>query len=306
MNRHSRALTLVLFTVAAPAVGQEQAKAAPQAKQVDSLQPSAADLAQHVLALQERTKGKSFTFAIERPFVVVGDGPAASLRGQSAQTVRWAVDLLRQDFFAKDPEEIIDVFAFKDADSYEQNAWELFHDKPDTPYGYYSARERALVMNIETGYGTLVHELVHPFVRANIPDCPPWFNEGLASLYEQSTEDGGHIVGLINWRLSGLQKQIRGKRLASFKTLTAMDDKEFYQGDEDHYAQSRYLMLYLQERGLLRHFVQRFVRDRRSDPTGYQTLVSVLGKPDMAAFQRRWEKYTGALDPRGDRAPAPE
>ena len=32
----------------------------------------------------------------------------------------------------------------------------------------------------------LVHEMVHPFMDADFPACPAWFNEGLASLYEQS------------------------------------------------------------------------------------------------------------------------
>ena len=41
-----------------------------------------------------------------------------------------------------------------------------------TPYGYYSAAHRALIMNIATGGGTLVHEIVHPFVRANFPQMP--------------------------------------------------------------------------------------------------------------------------------------
>ena len=34
-------------------------------------------------------------------------------------------------------------------------------------------------MNISTGGGTLVHEIVHPFIEANFPACPPWLNEGL-------------------------------------------------------------------------------------------------------------------------------
>ena len=46
-------------------------------------------------------------------------------------------------------------------------------------------------MNIATGGGTLVHEIVHPFVEANFPGCPTWFNEGLGSLYEQSAERKG-------------------------------------------------------------------------------------------------------------------
>jgi hypothetical protein len=59
-------------------------------------------------------------------------------------------------------------------------------------------------MNIQTGGGTLVHEIVLPFMEANFPQCPPWFNEGLGSLYEASSERDGEIIGLLNWRLKGL------------------------------------------------------------------------------------------------------
>ena len=49
-------------------------------------------------------------------------------------------------------------------------------------------------MNISTGGGTLVHEIVHPFIQSNFPNCPSWFNEGLGSLYEQCRERNGKIV----------------------------------------------------------------------------------------------------------------
>ena len=83
-------------------------------------------------------------------------------------------------------------------------------------------------MNIATGGGTLVHEIVHPFVAANFPQCPSWFNEGLASLYEQSGEEAGHIHGYTNWRLAGLQKAIRGKRLGTFRRLCDTTTSQFY------------------------------------------------------------------------------
>ena len=51
-------------------------------------------------------------------------------------------------------------------------------------------------MNIDTGGGTLVHEIVHPFIAANFPECPAWFNEGLASLYEQCGDHRGPDLGL--------------------------------------------------------------------------------------------------------------
>ena len=51
---------------------------------------------------------------------------------------------------------------------------------------------------VATGGGTLVHEIVHPFMRANFPECPAWFNEGMGSLYEQCSEVNGRIAGLTN------------------------------------------------------------------------------------------------------------
>ena len=64
-------------------------------------------------------------------------------------------------------------------------------------------------MNIGTGGGTLVHEVVHPFIAASFPAAPAWFNEGLASLYEAVREKDGQFWGLPNWRLDGLKRAIR-------------------------------------------------------------------------------------------------
>ena len=151
-------------------------------------------------------------------------------------------------------------------------------------------------MNIRTGGGTLVHEIVHPFMAANFPGCPAWFNEGLASLYEQASEKDGHIIGLTNWRLRGLKDAIEEKRLPAFRELTATTDNGFSNSDRgDNYAQARYLCHYLQERCLLVKFYQSFVKNYGDDPTGYRTLTTVLGEKDMADFQRRWEKYVLAL-----------
>jgi hypothetical protein len=151
-------------------------------------------------------------------------------------------------------------------------------------------------MNIATGGGTLVHEIVHPFMRANFPQCPAWFNEGLGSLYEQSSSRDGHIIGLTNWRLPALQEAIRAKKVPSFQALTATSSAEFYDQDPGtNYAQARYLAYYLQEQGLLGRFYREFRASAATDPTGYATLRSVLGSPDMGAFQKRWESFVLGL-----------
>jgi hypothetical protein len=255
---------------------------------------TAAEYAAHVRELKKKLPSDDFTIVEAPPFVVIGDDEAADVRRRAKDTVLWAVEKLKAEYFAKDPTEILDIWLFKDKESYEENCEKLFHTKPDTPYGFYSAADKALIMNIATGGGTLVHEIVHPFVAANFPECPAWFNEGLGSLYEQSGERDGHIIGRTNWRLPGLQDAIHKKKTPSFKTLCSTTTEEFYEKDRGtNYAQARYLCYCLQEKGLLRKFYRRFYANRKEDPTGYATLVEILGRSDkdMDAFQRDWEAY---------------
>lgn len=253
---------------------------------------SDADYERHIKELQSKITRDDFTVVLERPFVVIGDESPRTVELRAKNTVKWAVDLLKKSYFQKDPQEIIEIWLFRDKESYEKNASKYFKVKPDTPYGYYSHTDRAMVMNIATGGGTLVHEIVHPFMAANFPQCPAWFNEGLGSLYEQSCERNGRICGLTNWRLAGLQAAIRAGRVPAFKTLSETTDKQFYEEDRGtNYAQARYLCYYLQEQGLLEEFYRRFHANCKTDPSGYETLKEILEREDMGAFKREWETY---------------
>lgn len=253
---------------------------------------NSADLQKHADQLKTKLKNRGFTVLIETPFVVVGDEAEDVVKQRTQDTVKWTVERLKKDYFTKDPANILEIWLFKDDLSYRKHAKEFFNDEPETPYGYYSPSNKALVMNIATGGGTLVHEIVHPFIEANFPDCPAWFNEGLGSLYEQSGEVDGHIHGFTNWRLPGLQKGINKKIVPTFKALTSMPDREFYREDTGtNYAQARYLCYYLQQKKLLTKFYKKFLIDRKTDPTGYKTLQKVTGERDMKVFQRKWEAF---------------
>jgi|GEM_PF-119099 len=254
------------------------------------------DFDKHIAALKKRLPSNDFSIVVQRPFVVVGDEPESVVKERAEGTIKWAVDKLKQDFFTEDPKEILDIWLFKDAASYKKHARLLFNDNPSTPYGYYSRSHKALIMNISTGGGTLVHEIVHPFVEANFPAAPPWLNEGLGSLYEQCGEEDGHIHGYVNWRLRGLQTAIKAGEVGSFKDLMAMDANAFYSDSRGvNYAQSRYLLYYLQQEGLLFKFYKEFHARQKTDPTGYETLKSILRERDMDLFQRKWQKYVLGL-----------
>jgi hypothetical protein len=253
--------------------------------------PSPADYAQRVMSLRDWAPS-GFHFRVEPPFVLAGDGTAASLEVHATQTVRWAVNQLRRDFLPRAPLRILDLWLLEGAASYQRVVQRRTGEAPESPFGFYTSQHRALFMNIQTGSGTLVHEIVHPFMEANLPGCPPWFNEGLGSLFEACHEQDGHLAGLPNWRLPGLQEALRKGPLPRFETLLREDEDAFYDQDPGtNYAQARYLCYYLQEKGLLRKFTRAFLAAAPKDPSGVETLKRILGTSDLESFQARWQEF---------------
>lgn len=256
-------------------------------------EPSAEDLQARAEQLEKKLKGQGFTVLVEPPFVVIGDESAKTVKHHATGFLRWTVGLIEKDFFTKRPEKLIEVWLFKNEKTFRKGAKKFFNDEPDTPYGYYSPSADALVMNIGPGAGTLSHELVHPYMEANFPNVPSWFNEGLASLYERPKEKAGHIIGLPNWRLPNLKKEIRANTLPSIQTMLETTRDGFYEASFDGYAFARYLLLYLQEQGKLRDFYGKFLADKK-DLTGKAALEAVLGEK-LEVFEPKWRKWALAL-----------
>lgn len=109
-------------------------------------------------------------------------------------------------------------------------------------------------------YGTVLHELTHLLIRGNFGDAPQWIDEGVASLYEVSSEGDGDWRGEPNWRGRVLQQfQDRWPRLDQVITSPwfSFDDPEHSLGEMESRsaveqavltAYNRYFLLYLQER----------------------------------------------------------
>jgi hypothetical protein len=253
--------------------------------------PTKDELAARAKELETKLDGQGFKVLVEPPFVVIGDESLTKVKSR-ASFVRWVVRLIEADYFSKQPDKIIEVWLFRNEKTYRKGAKKFFDDEPETPYGYYSPEDNALVMNIGPGAGTLSHEIVHPYIEANFPNAPSWFNEGLASLYEQPRERDGHMWGTTNWRLPGLTSMIKAKKLPTVKALITTTREGFYEAGYDSYAYARFLCQYLQDHGKLRDFYKKFVADK--DTTGQATLEAVLGM-ELAAFDPVFQKWALGL-----------
>lgn len=256
-------------------------------------EPSADALAERRAALEARLRGQGFTVVVEPPFVVIGDESPATVRHHATGILHWSIHLLEAEYFQARPNKLIEIWLFRNKTTYMAGAKKFFGDDPDTPYGYYSSEHDAMVMNIGPGAGTLVHEVVHPYIEANFPASPSWFNEGLASLYERPTEKKGHIWGLPNWRLPNLKHQIADHTLPEMARLLGTSRDEFYNAPFDAYAYARYLLLYLQDQGKLTELYKKLVADK-ADPTGRAALEAVLGEK-LESFEPRWRRWAAAL-----------
>ena len=215
---------------------------------------------------------------VRSPFVIAGDSTAAELDGWHARTIRPAVRAMQRSYFRTAPAQPITVLLFRNEASYNRYAQQLFNESGISIYGYYKPNVRTLLLNLDTGTGTLLHELTHALIDFDYPDAPDWLNEGLASLHEQCRFRGGErdpwLEGLANWRLKGLQEVIRKHRLRSLASLVASTD---FRGplEGTNYAQARYFCLYLQQKELLAP-LYRTLRDGEPKSTSARDAIARL------------------------------
>ena len=285
MNRmHYRphvALALLVLTCAMPATGRET---------------SVEEKSRALLAdWQERFDAERFNYLVAGPFVIAGDGSAAKLARYRDNTVLAAARALKATYFDADPTEPVLILLFERAGPYKRLAKKWFNDDDVPHFGFFRRSDRVMLMNVGTGTGTLVHELVHALMAPDFPDVPDWFYEGLASLYEQCSLSGDTISGHENWRLPDLQDAIRAKRLRPLSEM--IQAPQFYEEKLVglNYAHSRYLMLYLQEKGLLKDYYRLFREGVKNDPTGLATLKQVLKTDDLADFDAAWRRWVLTL-----------
>lgn len=236
-----------------------------------------------------------FAVTVSYPYVITGNLSQAELEHWKSRIQRTQA-AVKSMYFKQDPRQIVQVWLFKDAASYYQYNQSLWNASPGTGFGYYLPKQKRMMMNIASGGGTLTHELVHPYIEANFTRSPLWFNEGLASLYEQSFYKGGKVFGTPNWRLRGLQAVIKANAMPSLENMMQTNRRQFLGPNREvYYAQARYLMYYLQSRGLLEKYYHEYVAASAVDPTGIKTLLKVTSFSSMAQLESAWFRFISTL-----------
>jgi hypothetical protein len=257
-----------------------------------SLESSSAEL---LAQWRPRLEQAKFDYVVSGPFIVAGDIGRDALDGYCRNTILAAQKALRQMYFDKDLDRPVLILLIGSDAEYRRiaSAW-LGQDHP-SHFGFYQPSRRIMLMNVSTGSGTLVHELTHALIEPDFPRLPSWFNEGFASLFEQCSIQGESIRGLVNWRLPGLQSAISSGKLRPLHEM--MEDKDFYAPPRVgvNYAQARYLMLYLQEKGLLQKFYRSFRDHADVDPTGAKALQETVGQRGLVNFEDGWRSWVLGL-----------
>jgi hypothetical protein len=239
---------------------------------------------------------KGFKYTVVKPFLVVGNMSRRELAIHANYTIKIYMEAYYKGYFEKKPGYVLTVFLFKGDREYRKWAKELFNDTDVSHYGYYSPSDRALVMNISTGGGTLVHEMFHALVEPEFDDIPAWFNEGVASLYEACRlKEDGHINGMMNWRFPILKKGMEKGHYVPLRKLFKTTTSEFYDDEHGmHYGEARYFCMWLEKKGLLRKFYKTFREKYKEDPTGIKFLEELLGKK-VEEFEKEWKEFVGTL-----------
>jgi hypothetical protein len=280
--------------------GAQMLQPAPQSSQVPEKSKAQRfeKLVTEQTAVVEKLLTEDLNMVVHSPFIIAGDYPREKLTSFYTDLIQPSAAALGRMYFENKPDTPIVVWLFRDEKSYAHHAERLYGDKNVSVYGYYKPDKRALVMNMNTGGGTLIHELTHALAVYDFPRQPDWFNEGLASLYEQSSFQGRgeemRLIGLANWRLPKLQEAITAKILPPLTTM--MQEKDFRGANVGrNYAQARYLCMYLQEQGKLQEFYRRYRDNQLNDPHGIASLEKTLGAKAMLSLDQDYQQWVMTL-----------
>jgi hypothetical protein len=226
------------------------------------------------------------------PFVIVGDTDDDALERAYFENIQPITNALWRTYFDRRPLVPITIILLSNEQSFHEIARRLDAETVRSYDGYYQRSVRRMVLNQATGTGTLAHELCHALAEFDCPEMPEWFDEGLASLHEETefSDDGLQLIGLPNWRLRFVRDGIASHELPTIEQLL---NRPSFRGHREglSYAHAQAVCLYLQDRGLLAAYYRKLKANVRNDPSGVQTLCELLGLHDCELLEQDFRQW---------------
>jgi hypothetical protein len=261
-----------------------------------------------------------YHFSISNRFILVSE-KERNISDNQIQAIAESLERAYRffvDYYAlRPPDKFITVYLVSSKEILQELAGSLHGiDIGESAIGYSMIGDLSL-LGVASGdpelIGTLYHELWHLVVRADIGDIPAWLDEGIASLYSNSSWRKDSLYGNVNnWRTYDLQKkrlQEMGVSVPDIREVIEYNWEQFNGGPQTdlckaaiNYSLTNHLMLYFQQQGLLKKVVQA-IRDRGNPDTstvnkGSRLIELVTGR-DLAGIEtdfQSWFKSTYQFD----------
>lgn len=207
--------------------------------------------------------------------------------------IRNTLTTMQKHYIKKNPDSLTALFMFEDYDSYKEFSLNTFDINPEdlSPYGFYKISRNAITIRYVSWKGSIAHEVTHAMIQADFPQVPSWFNEGLAALHENAKFNNDKLISSFSWRILSLRRSFRENTYTPLKTLMETNDDELYSARSSfYYAQSCYLLMYLQDKGKLTDYYNLFRNSYEEDQTGISQLETVLNIP-LDKFEPEYTSY---------------
>lgn len=196
--------------------------------------------------------------------------------------IRNTILAMESSFVSKTPAGITPIILFAEHSNYKKFVLANFDDIPEkdlSQFGFFKISKNVIAVRYVSWKGSIPHEITHKFTNTDFPGMPSWFDEGLASLNEKAVFSNNELIGEFSLRIIPLRRAIKENSYTGLEHLMTTNDAVLYgKRSSYYYAQSRYLLMMLQQEGKLYEFYKLFRDTFSSDKTGISQLEKITGK----------------------------